>query len=183
MAKVRISQECLKTEFEFSDHDVAWHYGAGPFVTLFQPYARLFAQDPSLKGADLRLLFYILSLIGKDNRFLLDRKTASEKLQMNESTISRSINKLIQRRIILKDESRNAYHLSMDRLALNNRVACKCGAGDYSNEHTPLLLSEDCTYSELPMLIHSSKYIVRKLTVDGKEFDAMGANEDEFSYE
>lgn len=27
---------------------------------------------------DLRLLFYILSLIGKDNGFLLDRKTASE---------------------------------------------------------------------------------------------------------
>ena len=54
---------------------------------------------------------------------------------------SRSINKLIQRRIIHKDETRNAYHLSMDRLALNNRVACKCSAGDYSNGHTPLLLS------------------------------------------
>lgn len=53
----------------------------------------------------------------------MDRKTASEMLLMNESTISRSINKLIQRRIILKDETRNAYHLSMDRLALNNRVA------------------------------------------------------------
>ena len=113
----------------------------------------------------------------------MDRKTASEMLQMNESTISRSINKLIQRRIILKDETRNAYHLSMDLLALNNRVACKCIAGDYSNEHTPLLLSDDCSYSELPILIHSSKYIVRKLTVDGKEFDAMGPNEDEFSYE
>ena len=86
---------------------------------------------------------------------------------------SRSINKLIQRRIILKDETRNAYHLSMDRLALNNRVACKCSAGDYSNEHTPHLISDDCTYSQLPMLIHSSKYIVRKLTVDGKEFDTM----------
>ena len=146
MANVRLSQECVKTEIEISGHDVAWHYGAGPFVTLFQPYARLFAQDPSLKGADLRLLFYILSLIGKDNSFLLDRKTASEMLLMNESTISRSINKLIQRRIILKDETRNAYHLSMDRLALNNRVACKCSAGDCSNEHTPLLLSEDCSY-------------------------------------
>lgn len=95
-------------------------------------------------------------------------------LQMNESTISRSINKLIQRRIILKDETRNAYHLSMDRLTLNNRVACKCSAGNYFNERTPLLLSEDCSYSELPFLLHSSKYIVRKLTVDGKEFDAMG---------
>lgn len=102
MAKVRVSQECVKTEFEISGHEVAWHYGAGPFVTFFQPYARLFAQDPSLKGADLRLLFYILSLIGKDNSFLLDRKTASEKLQMNESTISRSINKLIQRRRLLR---------------------------------------------------------------------------------
>ena len=157
---------------------MAWHYGAGPFVTLFQPYARLFAHDSSPKGADLRLLFNILSLIGKDNSFLLDRKTASEMLQMNESTISRSINKLIQRRIILKDETRNAYHLSMDRLSLNNRVACKCSAGDYSNEHTPLLLSEDCSYSELPILIHSSKYVVRKLTVDSKEFDVMGANEE-----
>lgn len=97
---------------------------------------------------------------------------------MNESTISSSINKFIQRRIILKDKTRNAYHLSMDRLALNNRVACKCSAGDYSNEHTPLLLSEDCSYSELPILIHSSKYVVRKLTVDGKEFDAIGANEE-----
>lgn len=178
MAKVCFSQECVKTEFEISGHDVAWHYGAGPFVMLFQPYARLFAQAPSLKGADLRLLFYILSLIGKDNSFLLDRKTASEKLQMNESTISRSINKLIQRRITLKDETRNAYHLSMDRLALNNCVACKCSAGDYSNEHTPLLLSADCSYAQLPMLIHSSKYIVRKLTVDGKEFDAMLPNEE-----
>ena len=102
---------------------------------LFLPYARLFAQDPSLKGADLRLLFYILSLIGKDNGFLLDR-------------------------------------------VLNNRVACKYSAGDYSNEHTPLLLSDDCSYSELPILIHSSKYVVRKLTVDGKEFDAVGANEE-----
>lgn len=137
MAKVRLSQECVKTEFEISGHDVAWHYGAWHFVTLFQPYARLFAQDPSLKEADLRLLFYILSLIGKDNGFQLDRKIANEMLQMNESTISRSINKLIQRRIILKGETRNAYHLSMDRLVLNNRVACKCSAGDYSNEHTP----------------------------------------------
>ena len=165
MAKVRLSQECIKTEFEISGHDVAWHNGAGPFVTLFRPYARLFAQDPSLKGADLRLLFYILSLIGKDNGFLLDRKTANEMIQMKENTISRSIKKLIQRRIILKDGTRNAYHLSMDRLALNNRVACKCSAVDYSNEHTPLLLSEDCSYSELPILIHSSKYVVRKLTV------------------
>ena len=147
MAKVRLSQECIKTEFEISGHDVAWHDGAGPFVTLFQPYALLFAQDSSLKGAGLRLLFYILSLIGKDNGFLLDRKTASEMLQMNESTISRSINKLIKRRIILKDETRNAYHLSMDRLALNTRVACKCSAVDNSNEHTPLLYSEDCSYS------------------------------------
>ena len=178
MAKVKVSQECVKTEFEISGHDVAWHYGAGPFVTLFQPYARLFAQDPSLKGADLRLLFYILSFICKDNSFLLDRKTASEMLQMNESTISRSINKLIQRRIILKDETRNAYHLSMDRLSLNNRVACECSAGDYSNEHTPLLLSDDCTYSQLPILIHSSKNIARKLTVDGKEFDVKGPNEE-----
>ena len=64
------------------------------------------------------------------------------------------------------------------RLALNNRVACKCSAGDYSNDHTPLLLSDDCTYSHLPMLIHSFKYIVRKLTVDGKEFDMMGPNEE-----
>ena len=94
-------------------------------------------------------------------------------LQMNESTISRSINKLIQRKIILKDETRNAHHLSMDRLSLNNRVARKCSAGDYSNEHTPLLLSEDCTYSHLPFLLHSTKYIVKKLTADGKEFDAM----------
>lgn len=99
-------------------------------------------------------------------------------LQMNESTISRSINKLIQRRIILKDETRNAYHLSMDRLALNNRVACKCSAGDYTNERTPILLADDCSHSELPILIHSSKYIVRRLTVDGKEFDAIGANEE-----
>lgn len=99
-------------------------------------------------------------------------------LQMNESTISRSINNLIQRRIIHKDETRNAYHLSMDRLALNNRVACKCSAGDYSIEHTPLLLSDDCSYSELPILIHSSKYVVRKYTVDGKEFDAMEPNEE-----
>lgn len=89
-----------------------------------------------------------------------------------------SINKLIQRRIILKDDTRNAYHLSMDRLALNNRVASKCSAGDYSNEHTPLLLSDDCTHSQLSMLIHSSKYIVRKLTVDGKEFDMLGPNEE-----
>ena len=111
------------------------------------------------------------------NGFLPDRKTASEMRQMNESTISRSINKIIQRRIILKDGTRNAYHLSMDRLALNNRVAYKCSAVDYSNENTPLLLSEDCSYSELPILIHSSKYVVRKLTVDGKEFDVMGPNE------
>lgn len=157
---------------------MAWHYGAGPFVTLFQPYARLFAQDSSPKGADLRLLFYILSLIGKDNSFLLDRKTASEMLQMNESTISRSINKLIQRRIILKDGTRNAYHLSMDRLALNNRVACKCSAVDYSNEHTSLMMADDCSYSELPMLIHSTKYVFRRLTVDDKAFDAMGPNEE-----
>lgn len=68
---------------------------------------------------------------GRDNSFLLDRKTASKMLQMNEST----------------------------------------------NERTPLLLSEDCSYSQLPLLIHSSKYIVRKLTVDGKEFDVMGPND------
>ena len=41
-----------------------------------------------------------------------------------------------------------------------------------------ILLSEDCSYSELPILIHSSKYVIRKLTVDGKEFDAIGANEE-----
>ena len=63
-------------------------------------------------------------------------------------------------------------------VALNNRVACNYSAVDYSNEHTPLLLSEDCGYSELPILIHSSKYVVRKLTVDGKEFDALGPNEE-----
>lgn len=178
MAKVKLSQECIKTEVEISGRDVFWRYGAGPFVTLFQPYARLFATDPSLKGAELRLLFYILSLIGKDNGFFLDRKSASETLRMNESTISRSINRLIQRRIILKDDSRNSYHLSTERLSLNNRVACKCGAGDYSNERTPLLLSEDLSYSELPILIHSSTYIVRRFTVDGKRFDEIVGSEE-----
>ena len=74
--------------------------------------------------------------------------------------------------------SRNAYHLSMDRLALNSRVACKCSAVDYTNEHTSLMMADDCSYSELPMLIHSTKYVFRRLTVDDKAFDAMGPNEE-----
>lgn len=178
MAKVKLSKELITAEVELSDREVAWRYGSGPFVTLFQAHARLLAMDPTLTCADLRLLLYITSIIGKDNSFFLDRKLTSAELQMNESTISRSINKLIKRRIILKDERRSTYYLSSNSLILNNRVACKCGAGDYSNEHTPLLLSDDCSHSQLPLLIHSSKYIVRKLTVDGKEFDALGPNEE-----
>lgn len=96
----------------------------GHFSPVFQAASTEIALSDNLTGTDYKLMFYILGSIDERNRCVLTSSTIAKRIKRTPQAIKKSINKLIDMKILCVDsEAPNAYKIN-DYL-LNPRIAYK----------------------------------------------------------
>lgn len=79
------------------------------FVKLFMEGSAKLA-DLNLRGSDSRILFYIFGMLGNQNILLnLNQTSIGKRLDIFQSEVSRSIKRLIDLSILIKDDDGNLF--------------------------------------------------------------------------
>lgn len=118
----RIQYEIERIRIRLIDH-APKAYENGRFVPIFQDAAAAIAIAENLTGVDLKLLFYILSVLDESNGFTIIAAKVAELLLTTRQSINRSVKKLIAMKIICADEDNSKHSFKLGEYLLNPRIA------------------------------------------------------------
>ncbi len=112
----------------------------GDFITLFQG-VMLELSKADLTKNELKMLFYLIGSADKGNAICIDLKTLCLELSDNKGNISRTLNSLAKKNIIIKATRQgarikgetNIYELSLNFDRLNYNLAYKGKIKDYKH--------------------------------------------------
>lgn len=99
------------------------------FYTMFTIGTDYLSYDKDLTGVDYRVLFRLLSRIDFENWITVSQQTIAEELEIKREHVSRSIKKLLKKRIIEKRKHPSDKRRSMYRF--NPTIAWKGDANQW----------------------------------------------------
>lgn len=148
IGKEKITREIIEREIS-SEYDGEYRnitvrnkpkLNNGDFITLFQD-VMLELSRAELTKNELRMLFYLIGTAEKGNAICIDLNTLCFELSDNKGNVSRTLNSLSKKNIIIKATKQGArmrgetnyYELSLNFNRLNYQLAYKGKIKDYKH--------------------------------------------------
>lgn len=116
----KIEYDIERIRIRYIDHTPR-AYENGRFVPIFQDAAALLAMAENLTGVDLKLMFHIISILDERNSFKITPTKVAERLHTTRQSINRSVNKLVNMKIICADED-DSNNYKLGEFVLNPRI-------------------------------------------------------------
>ena len=99
------------------------------YVRVFQEGFLEIVLDKDLTGDDMRVLFGMISHMEYENKFTVPLGRLAEAIGMKRQNVSRSVQKLLQKRYLTKDGNQGR----VNHYLIDPRITVKCRNNKYSN--------------------------------------------------
>ena len=99
-----------------------YYFNNGDFATIFQPAMGEIAMSDMSKD-EFRILFALIANMDMDSRVETKINSIAQTLSMNKGNVSKAINKLVDRNIIVKKRENSRYAFEVIFSAINSNLA------------------------------------------------------------